>query len=151
MKALLLSFVTPEYSNAGQQFAKCDGFRFMIGNMIWCMRPFFTISVLITSFPGFAIGFAVVLVIGNWLEAISVSVWESVSCKECPTLCNPMDCGPPGSSVHGLLQAGILEWVAIPFSRGSSRPRDWTRVSCIPCVGRRILYQLHHQEKLMTK
>ena len=44
----------------------------------------------------------------------------------CPTLCNPMDCSLPGSSVHGILQAGILEWVAIPFSRGSSQPRDRT-------------------------
>ena len=43
-----------------------------------------------------------------------------------------MACSPPGSSVHGILQARILEWVAIPFSRGSSPPRDWTRVSCIP-------------------
>ena len=41
-----------------------------------------------------------------------------------------MDCSPPGSSVHGILQARILEWVAIPFSRGSSRPRDQTQVSC---------------------
>ena len=39
----------------------------------------------------------------------------------CPNLCNPMDCSPPGSTVHGILQAGILEWVAIPFSRGSSK------------------------------
>ena len=46
-----------------------------------------------------------------------------------PTLCNPMDCGPPGSSVHGILQATILEWVAISFSRGSSRPWDRTQVS----------------------
>ena len=51
--------------------------------------------------------------------------------KSCPTLCNPMDCSPPGSSVHGILQARILEWVAVPFSRGSSRPRDQTQVSCV--------------------
>ena len=43
-----------------------------------------------------------------------------------PTLCNPMDCSLPGSSVHGILQARILKWVALPFSRGSSWPRDWT-------------------------
>ena len=49
------------------------------------------------------------------------------------TLCDPMDCSPPGSSIHGILQARILEWVAIPFSRGSSRPRDGTLVSCIAC------------------
>ena len=42
-----------------------------------------------------------------------------------------MDCSPPGSSVHEILQARILEWVAIPFSRGSSQPRDQTQVSCI--------------------
>ena len=47
------------------------------------------------------------------------------------TLCNAMDYGPPGSSVHGILQIRILEWVAIPFSRGSSWPRDWTWVSYI--------------------
>ena len=47
----------------------------------------------------------------------------------CPILCNPMDCSPPGSSVHGIFQARILEWVAIPFSRGSSLPRDRTQVS----------------------
>ena len=43
----------------------------------------------------------------------------------------PMDCSPPGSSVHGILQARILEQVAIPFSKGSSQPRDQTQVSCI--------------------
>ena len=47
------------------------------------------------------------------------------------TLCNPLDCRPPGSSIHGILQARILELVAIAFSRGSSQCRDWTQVSCI--------------------
>ena len=51
--------------------------------------------------------------------------------QPCPTLCNPTDRSPPGSSVHGILQARILEWVAISFSRGSSPPRDRTQVSCI--------------------
>ena len=51
--------------------------------------------------------------------------------QSCPTPCDLVDCSPPGSSVHGILQAGILEWVAIPFSRISSRPRDWTQVSWI--------------------
>ena len=49
----------------------------------------------------------------------------------CPTLCDPMDCSPPGSSVHGISQASILEWVAISFSKGSSWHRNWTHVSCI--------------------
>ena len=57
----------------------------------------------------------------------------------CPTLCNLMDCSPPGSSVHGILQARILEWVAFSFSRGSSQPSDRTHVSCI---GRWILFCL---------
>ena len=51
--------------------------------------------------------------------------------QSCSILCNPMDCTPPGSSIHGILHARILEWVAIPFSRGSSWPRNWTLVSCI--------------------
>ena len=48
-----------------------------------------------------------------------------------PTLCNTMNCTPPGSFVHGILQARTLEWVAIPFSRGYFWPRDQTQVSCI--------------------
>ena len=56
----------------------------------------------------------------------------SVSCSVvCLTLCDFMDCSLSGSSVHEILQVGILEWVAIPFSRGSSWPRDWTQVSSI--------------------
>ena len=46
------------------------------------------------------------------------------SLQSCPTLCNSMDCSLPGSSVHGILQAGILEWVAVSSSRGSSQPKD---------------------------
>ena len=57
----------------------------------------------------------------------------------CPILCKPMDCNPPGASVHGVLQARRLEWVAMPSSRGSSRPRDGTHISC---TGRWILYRL---------
>ena len=54
--------------------------------------------------------------------------------QSCPTLCNPMDYSLPHSSVHRILQARILEWVAIPFSRGSSRPRDWSHVSCVSAL-----------------
>ena len=52
--------------------------------------------------------------------------------QSCLTLCNTMDCSPPGSSVHGILQAKILEWVAISFSRGASQPRDQPRSSSLP-------------------
>ena len=58
--------------------------------------------------------------------------------QSCPTL-QPMDCSPPGSSVHGILQARILEWVAMSFSRGYSWPRDWTSISCVSCIGRQVL------------
>ena len=60
--------------------------------------------------------------------------------QSCLTLCDPMDCSPSGSSVHGILQARILEWVAMPSCRGSSRPRDQTHVSHVSCIGRRVLY-----------
>ena len=66
----------------------------------------------------------------------------------CMTLCDPMDCSPPGFSVHGILQARILEWVAIPFSRASSQPRDRTWVSCI---SRWILDCLSHWGILGSK
>jgi len=57
--------------------------------------------------------------------------------ESCPTLCNPMNCSPPGSSFHGISQARILEWVAISFSKGSSQPRDQTRVSCVSYIAGR--------------
>ena len=57
----------------------------------------------------------------NWFNFMKMKVGQS-----CPTPCNPMD-----YTVHGILQTRILEWVAIPFSRGSSQPRDWTQISCV--------------------
>ena len=57
---------------------------------------------------------------------------ESEVAQSCPTLWDLMDCSLPGSSLHGILQARVLEWIAISFSRGSSRPRNWTLVSCFP-------------------
>ena len=60
-----------------------------------------------------------------------------VHAQSYPMLCDPMDCSLPGSSVHGIFQARILEWVAIPFSRGLSQSRGQT---CVSCIGRWILY-----------
>ena len=60
----------------------------------------------------------------------------------CPTLCDPMDCSPPGSSVQGISQARILAWVAHSFSRGSSWPWNWTCISYVFCTGRRILLNI---------
>ena len=67
---------------------------------------------------------------------------ESETAQSCPTLCDPMDCSLRGSFIHGIFQARVLEWVAISFSRGSSRPRDRTWVSHIAS---RWFYHLSHQ------
>ena len=63
---------------------------------------------------------------------VCVCIYLSKVAQLCPTLCDPMDCSLPGSTLHGILQARVLEWVAISFSRGSSQPRDQTQVSRIP-------------------
>ena len=64
----------------------------------------------------------------------------AVLAQSCLTLLRPHEFSPPGSSVHGILQARILAWVAISSSRGSSRPRDRTCVCCVSCIGRQVLY-----------
>ena len=61
-------------------------------------------------------------------------LYVKVKVKSCATLCDPMDCSLPGSSVHGIFQAIVLEWIAISFSKGYSQPRDQTWVS--PIAGR---------------
>ena len=73
-----------------------------------------------------------------WLRWVLFGVCKHP--QSCPTLCDPVDCSLIGSSVSGILQAGILEWVAISSSRGSSCPRDQTHISCVSCIGRQILY-----------
>ena len=65
------------------------------------------------------------------------------SLQWCPILCDPMDWSLPDLSVHGILQARILEWVPRLSSRGSSQPKDQTRISCVSCIGRWIVY---HQD-----
>ena len=60
------------------------------------------------------------------------------SLQLCLTLCDPMDCRLPGSSVHGIFLAKILEWVTMPFSRGSSQPKDRTLISCVSCIAGRF-------------
>ena len=66
------------------------------------------------------------------------------SIQSCPTLCDSADWSPPGSTIHGILQARILEWVARSSSRGSFCLRDQTQVSYISCIGRWLLYHYHH-------
>ena len=82
--------------------------------------------------------------ISSQRSSLSLRMCMYVCCakllQSCPSLCDPMDCSPPGSTVHGILQVRILEWVAMPSSRRSSSPRDWTRVSYVSCIGRWVLY-----------
>ena len=72
--------------------------------------------------------------LNEWICPYVHACMRVQSLQSCPTLCNPMDCSPPGSSVHGILQARILERVAMAFSRGFSQVRDWTRICCSSCI-----------------
>ena len=72
------------------------------------------------------------------LEMIPVCAFCVQMLQSCSTLCDPMDHSSLGSSVHGVLQARILKWVAMPSSRGSSWRWDWTGVSCISCIAGRF-------------
>ena len=71
-----------------------------------------------------------------------LSCVRAQSLQSCPTLCDSLDCSPPGSSVHGILRAIILECVAMTSSRGSSRHRDQTHISYVSCIGRQDLLLL---------
>ena len=79
-------------------------------------------------------------VLRKLLKSIYCAVCCARSLQLCSTLCHPMDCSLPGSSVHRILQARILEGVAMSFSRRSFPPRDRSGVSCSSCIGRRVLY-----------
>ena len=102
-----------------------------------------------------ALAVSVLCVLGRWAVACkerlqqggpvltTPSSWSScvfVHAQSRPTLCDPVDCRLPRSSVRGISQARTLEWVAMPFSRGSSRPRDRTHVSSVSRTGRQVLY-----------
>ena len=82
----------------------------------------FTLFVPIFKFPGRGLLLACVCVCAQLLS------------------CDPMDCSAPGSSLHGISQARILEWIFIPFSSGSSPSKYQTHISCVSCIGRQILY-----------
>ena len=101
------------------------------GQIYLLLQVFFSLPVTLATLKVLSDFFFFFIIAPNCVYLVSQSYL---------TLCNPMDCGLRGSSVHGILQATILEWVAISSSRGSSQPRDWTRISCVFCVGGRILY-----------
>ena len=89
--------------------------------------------LIVSSFFGIKVGVRLTLFRPKVVPLVSQMSFllESEVAQSCPTLCDPVDCSPLGSSVHGILQARVLEWVAISFSRGSSPPRDRTQVSRI--------------------
>ena len=78
----------------------------------------------------------------SWNTFVYVLCWLPCVLRHsvCPTLWDPVDCSPPGSSVHGIFQVRILKWVVISYSRGSSWLRDQTHISYISCLGSQILY-----------
>ena len=81
---------------------------------------------------------------GNTYPGTKSMCMHANSLQSGSTLCDPMDYSPPVPSVHGILQARILEWIAVPSSRGSSQPRDRTCISYISCIGRQVLYHKCH-------
>ena len=89
-----------------------------------------------------------VVVQKKWTQHCKVTM--CVCAQTCLSLCDPMDCSPQGSSVHGIFQERIAEWIIISYSRESSWPRNWTCVLCISCMGSQILchWEAHsHRQK----
>ena len=72
-----------------------------------------------------------VFLLSLYIFTFAINLKIMLIIQSCSTHCIPWDCSPPGFSFHGILQVRILQWVAIPFSRGSSRPKDQSQVSCI--------------------
>ena len=106
----------------------------------WCWFPFGLTGLISLLSKGLSRVFSSTTVLKHQFLALnllydptltSLHVRELEVVQSCPTLCNPMDCSLPGSSVHGIFQAIVLEWIAISFSKGSSQPRGRTWVSHI--------------------
>ena len=146
--------VTKSRTQLNNQKTTTTNMYFLLMQVFWC--AFFLWTLHIPSIMCELLGISYKTL--RWLSNLSGYESESrfnfcVSVCSCAhsyvlTLCDPMDCSSPGSFVHGILQARILEWVAIAFSRGSSQPRGRTRVSCVSCIGRPILYHCTTWEAL---
>ena len=132
LQARLQQYVNREIPDVQADFRKGRGTRDQIANICWITEKAreFQKSIYF-CFIGYAKAFN--CEDHNKLWKICLPKWKVkvLVAQSCLTLCNPMDCSLPGSSFQGIFQARILESVAIPFSRGSSRPRDRILVSCI--------------------
>ena len=111
---------------------------FSFGSSIWMLSTNLSSNTLIL----FSFSFPCSSLLLNlcWILQFTHCIVHVKLPQSCPTLCDPMDCSPPGSSVHSILPASILKWVAMHSAKGSSRPRNRTRVSYISCTCRQVLY-----------
>ena len=119
LSALILQLLTSHFQN--KNFKRCFTIKFnwiLWWEYLWCHWFYLLLSLFL------------------W-KVCSNKCWIA---QLCPVLCDPMDCSLPGSSVHGILQASILECVAMPSSRGSSWPRDRTYISYVSCIGTWVPY-----------
>ena len=148
-------------SRCGAQAAHCGGFSLVMSTAVWCVSSVVVAYGLVTysmwNIPGPGIepvspaSQGIFLTTGppgkppllfvlmppprpsstKWVFDYNFTHSKCLVAQSCTTLCDPMDCRPPGSSVHEILQARVLEWVAMPSSRGSSQPNDQNQVSRI--------------------
>ena len=135
---LILTILVSSPLSPNNQLYIFSIFLWLLGGMYYLRFALKNISCLCFAILSFTPVF-----VGGWGEKK-----ESEVAQSCLTLLDSMDCSLPGSSVHEIFQARILEWVAISFSRGSSQPRDWTQV--YPNY-RQTLYYLSHQEDLVER
>ena len=113
------------------------GQRNLAGYSLWGHKESDTAEHAHSHAPGRVLGYTS----GSLLQFTSVA-------QSCPALCDPMGCSPPGSSVLGILQARLLEWVAVPSSSRSSQPWNQTHISSVSCIGRRHFTTSSHLESL---
>ena len=141
---LLWRWGAPGQGNPGEhccQAAHSLGFYSHVGSFPDCLWPIVLLVLIYGPIQGSSWGHTHLFV--RWFLAQEfLRSWcvYAKSLQSCLTLCDPVDCSLPGSSVHGILHTGILERVTISFSRGSYRPRDLTRVSYSSCIGGQVLY-----------
>ena len=124
------------------------GLKLLFCKMIYVHQENGIAQLWVTGLPVKTLRFPCNCQVSFWISEAAFShclvFMHAKSLQLCPTLCDPIDGSPPGSSVHRILQARILEWVAMPSSRGSSRLRDQTCISFVSCICRQFLFYQHH-------